>query len=318
MIAVQTLDCSLLYERNDNNSIRLQLIMSLISSYFLKKQYDKVILYCDERTAEILKNSFYTEFRILPNNILVKHNYGTLCKLYTYSNVEEEYIHFDIDYFLFQKIELKDEIICSYSETKEKLNEYTFNKAYTGLIDKLKLNYNDFGFHLINENYAMNMCVLGIPKNYHNIVCDYFKKLDEYTQQNIETIYNTYSKDLPPHWAIEQYIPAQFFLENNFKIKELNEHENYQIRRNIDSIRLYEMKNHSLVGITKLKDINIKEVLTNYMNNNIGHHLWVSKSVSGIEQILIDITKEMFIEIYDKVNEILNKNFPNKKNITLI
>ncbi len=316
MIAVQTLDCYTLYKRNDINSIRLQLIMSLISSYLLKKHYDKVVLYCDERTAEILKDSFYTEIRLLPNHTLVKYGYGTLAKLYTYSNVEEEYIHFDIDYFLFQKLELKNKILCSYSETKEKLNEYTFNKAYTGLVDKLKLNYNDFGFNVINENYAMNMCVFGIPKNYHNIVCDYFKKLDEYTQQHIETIYNNYDKDLPPHWAIEQYLPAQFFLENKFKIKELNEFENYQIRRNIDSIRLYEMKNFSLVGSARIKDIDIKSILKKYMSENIGHHLWVSKSVDGLDELLIDIIKEMFIELYEKIDFVLNENFLKNKNNT--
>lgn len=319
MIAVQTLNCYNFYKTNDISSLRLQITMSLISSYFLRKHYDKVVLYCDEKTAEILNNSFYTEIRILPNNTLVKHNYGTLAKLFTYSNIEEEYIHFDIDYFLFQKLELKNEILCSYSETKEKLNEYTFNKAYTGLLDKLKLNYNDFGFNVINENYAMNMCVFGIPANYHNTICEYFKKLDEYTQQHIETIYNTYDKDLPPHWAIEQYLPAQFFLENNFKIKELNEYENYQIRRNIDSIRLYEMKNFSLVGSARIKDIDIKSILVKYMSENIGHHLWVSKSVDGLDELLIDTIKEMFIELYEKIDFVLNKNFlKNKKNTKLI
>ncbi len=319
MIAVQTLDCYNLYKRNDIDSIRLQLTMGLLSSYLLKKHYDKVILYCDERTAEVLKDSFYTEIRLLPNHILTKYGYGTLSKLYTYSNVEEEYIHFDIDYFLFKKIELGDEIFCAYSETKEKVTDVNFSKAYSGLIDKLKSNYLSFGFNMVDENYAMNMCVFGVPTTYHNVVCEYFKKLDEYTQQHIETIYNTYDKELPPHWAIEQYLPPQFFLQNGFKIKELREYENYQIRRNIDSIRLYEMKNFSLVGTTRIKDINIREILTNYMNENIGHHLWVSKSVDKVDELLIDITKEMFVEVYDKINSILDKHFPvNKKKSSLI
>ena len=182
------------------------------------------------------------------------------------------------------------------------------------MIDKLKTNYFSFGFNIVDENYAMNMCVFGVPKIYHNVICDYFKKLDEYTQQNIETIYNTYDKDLPPHWAIEQYMPAQFFLQNNFSIKELNEYENYQIRRSIDSIRLYEMKNFSLVGSGRIKNIDIKKVLTKYMNENIGHHLWVSKSVSSIDEMLLSISKELFTEVYDKINFILDKNFPSNKN----
>lgn len=314
MIVVQTLDCYNLYERNDVNSIKLQLTMALLSSHLLRKHYDKVILYCDERTAEILKDSFYTEIRLLPNHTLAKYGYGTLSKLYTYSNVEEEYIHFDIDYFLFNKIKLGNEIICGYSETKEKVTVINFNKAYSGLIDKLKSNYLSFGFNMVDENYAMNMCVFGVPKIYHNVVCEYFKKLDEYTQQHIETIYNTYDKDLPPHWAIEQYLPAQFFLQNNFAIKELNEYENYQIRRSIDSIRLYEMKNLSLVATARIKDIDIKELIGKYMDENIGHHLWVSKSVDKIEELLLNLCKEMFIEVYDKINFTLDKNFPTNKN----
>jgi hypothetical protein len=319
MIAVQTLNLYKYYNDNNNDSIRLQLIMALLSSYLLKKHYDRVILYADKKTADTLKDCYYTEVRILPNNTLIKYEYGTLSKLFTYSNVEEEYIHFDIDYFLFQKLELNDKIICSHSETKEKVKKYIFNKAYGGLIDKLILNYNDFGFDIVNENYAMNMCVFGVPATYHNIICDYFKKLDEYTQENIETIYNTYSKNLPPHWAIEQYIPAQFFLQNNFNIKELNEYENYQIRRYIDYIRLYELKTFSLIGGARIKDINIKEVLTKYMNENIGYHLWVSKSVNGIDELLMDTIKEMFIDLYEKINFVLNKNFLNtKKKNTLI
>ena len=146
-----------------------------------------------------------------------------------------------------------------------------------------------------------------------------FKKLDEYTQEHIETIYNTYDKDLPPHWAIEQYIPAQFFLQNNFKIKELREYENYQIRRSIGVIRLYEMQNFSLVHTRRMSGIDIKDVLTKYMKENIGHHLWISKSVDGIEGLLINVCNEMFPEVYDKINNIVDKNFPiNTKPISLI
>lgn len=318
MIAVQTLDCYNLHERNDINSIKLQIIMSLFSSYLLRKHYDKVVLYCDERTADILSDSFYTEIRLLPNHTLVKREWGTLSKLYTYSNIEEEYIHFDIDYFLFNKIELTDELICKHSETKEKVGAIDFTKAYSGLIDKLKINYNEFGFNIINENYVMNMCVFGVPTKYHNIVSDYFKKLNEYTQEHIETIYNTYDKDLPPHWAIEQYIPAQFFLENKLSIKELTEYENYQIRRNGDYIQIYEMKNFSLVGTAKIKDVDMTTILTKYMKETIGHHVWVSKSVSGIDMLLISIAKEMYEDLYDKIMFILNNKLVTKKNNKLI
>jgi hypothetical protein len=239
--------------------------------------------------------------------------------LFTYSNVEEEYIHFDIDYFLFNKLELKNELICRHSETKEKVGIEDFGKAYSGLIDKLKINYNKFGFNIINENYVMNMCVFGVPNLYHKRVTDYFKRLNEYTENNIESISNTYSNDEPPHWAIEQYLPAQFFLENNFKIQELNEHENYQIRRNADYIQLYEMKNFSFVGGARIKDIDIKETLTKYMNETIGHHLWISKNVGGIDSLLNLVIKEMFVDLYEKINHILDKHISSdKKNNKLI
>jgi hypothetical protein len=314
MIAVQTLNLHKYYSSNDTSSIQLQLTMALLSSYLLKKHYDRVILYCDNKTAEILSNSYYNEIRILPNNILVENDYGTLSKLFTYSNIEEEYIHFDIDYFLFNKIELKDEIICGYSETREKCGEHAFNLGYSSLIDKLKLNYNEFGFNIINENYAMNVCVFGVPTIYHKPITEYFKRLDEYTQQNIERIVNTYSSEAPPHWAIEQYLPAQFFLENGFKIKELNEYENVLIKGDRGYLRIYEMKEFSNITNFRMEDINIKKSLSKYMQENIGHHLWVSKKVAGMDKLLMDIIEEMYPELYQKVNSILNiKNTKSKK-----
>ena len=314
MIAVQTLNLYKYYNTNDTSSIRLQLTMTLLSSYLLKKHYDRVILYCDEKTAEILLGSYYTEIRILPNNILVENGYGTLSKLFPYSNIEEEYIHFDIDYFLFNKIELKDEIICGYSETREKCGEHQFNLGYSSLIDKLKLNYNKFGFNVINENYAMNVCVFGVPTIYHKQVTEYFKRLDEYTQQNIESIVNTHSTEAPPHWAIEQYLPAQFFLENGFKIKELNEYENVLIKGDRGYLRIYEMKEFSNIANFRIKDIDIKKSLSKYMQENVGHHLWISKKVAGMDKLLINIIEEMYPELYEKLNFILNiKDTKSKK-----
>ena len=314
MIAVQTLNLHKYHSSDDTSSIRLQLTMSLLSSYLLKKHYDRVILYCDEKTAVILSDSYYNEIRILPNNILVENGYGTLSKLFTYSNVEEEYIHFDIDYFLFNKIELENEIICGYSETREKCGTHAFNLGYSSLIEKLKLNYNKFGFNVINENYAMNVCVFGIPKIYHKQVTEYFKGLDEYTQQNIESIVNTHSTDAPPHWAIEQYLSAQFFLENNFKIKELNEYENVLIKGDRGYLRIYEMKEFSNITNFRIEDINIKKSLSKYMQQNIGHHLWISKKVAGMDELLINVIEEMYPELYQKINSILNiKDTKNKK-----
>ena len=314
MLAVQTLNLHKYYNSNDISSIRLQLIMALLSSYLLKKQYDRVILYCDEKTALTLSNSYYNEIRILPNNILVENGYGTLSKLFTYSNVEAEYIHFDIDYFLFNKIELENEIICGYSETREKCGEQQFNLGYSSLIDKLKLNYNEFGFNIINENYAMNVCVFGVPTIYHKPITEYFKRLDEYTQQNIERIVNTYSSEAPPHWAIEQYLPAQFFLENGFKIKELNEYENVLIKGDRGYLRIYEMKEFSNIANFRIEDIDIKKSLSKYMQENVGHHLWISKKVAGMDKLLINIIEEMYPELYEKINSILNiKDTKNKK-----
>jgi hypothetical protein len=304
MIVVQTLNLHRYYSSNDTSSIKLQLTMALLSSYLLKKHYDRVILYCDEKTAEILSDSYYNEIRILPNNILVENGYGTLSKLFTYSNVEEEYIHFDIDYFLFNKIELENEIICGHSETREKCGKHAFNLGYSSLINKLKLNYNEFGFNIINENYAMNVCVFGIPKIYHKQITEYFKGLDEYTQQNIESIINTYSAYTPPQWAIEQYLPAQFFLENGFKIKELNEYENVLIKRDRGYLTIYEMKDISNITNFRIEDIDIKTVLSKYMQKNIGHHLWVSKKVAGMSDLLMNVIVEMYPELYDKINSI--------------
>ena len=66
MIAVQTLNLQKYYEKNNTDEIKLQLTMSIISSYLLRKHYDRVILYADKKTAETLSDTYYTEIRILP------------------------------------------------------------------------------------------------------------------------------------------------------------------------------------------------------------------------------------------------------------
>ena len=134
----------------------------------------------------------------------------------------------------------------------------------------------------------------------------YTKGLDEYTQQNIKNIINTYSTETPPHWAIEQYLPAQYFLENRFTIKELNEYENFLIKGDKGYLRIYEMKEFSNIANFRIKDIDIKKSLSKYMQKNIGHHLWISKKVAGMDKLLINIIEEMYPELYKKINCILN------------
>jgi hypothetical protein len=308
MIAAQTLNLYKYYNADETNSIRLQLIMLMLSSYLLRKHYDRVILYTDAKTAKMLSDSYYTEIRLLPNDILIAHEYVTLPKLYTYSNVEEEFIHIDVDYFLFNKIELEDKIICSYSENREKCGESGFGSGYSWLIDKLKSNYSEFGFNVVNENYAMNMSIFGVPKVYHKDITEYFKKLNEYTEKNIKTISQTYDINYPPHWAIEQYIPAQFFLENKFKIKELNEFDNFQIKGHSGYIRIYDPQNFSNITNFRIQDIDIKKSLSEHMRKNIGYHLWYSKKMEGIDDLLMIVIAEMYPELEIKINSILEKN----------
>lgn len=312
MIAVQTLNLYKYYDSGDTTSIRLQLIMLMLSSYLLRKHYDRVILYTDKKTAEMLSDSYYTEIRLLPNDILISHGYVTLPKLYTYSHVEEEFIHIDIDYFLFNKIELQDEIICSYSETKEKCGEAGFGSGYGWLIDKLKSNYDEFGFKLIDSNYAMNMSIFGIPKVYHKEVTEYFKKLNEYTEKNISTIFYTYAGNYPPHWAIEQYLPAQFFLENKFKIKELNEFDNVIIKGHSGYLRVFNPQTHLNITNFRIQDIDIKKSLFEYMQKHIGYHLWFSKNVEGIDDLFMIVISEMYPELEIKINDLLEKNLLTK------
>jgi hypothetical protein len=309
MIAVQTLNLYKYYDTGETNSIRLQLTMSLISSYLLRKHYDKVILYADKKTAEMLSDSYYTEIRILPTDILVTHGYGTLAKLYTYSHVEEEYIHFDVDYFLFNKIDLQEEILCSYSENREKCGKSSFEAGYSGLIDKLKLNYSELGFNIINENYAMNMCVFGVPKIYHKNISEYFKKLNEHSEKNIEIISKSYSINYPPLWAIEQYIPAQYFLEKEYNIKELNEYDNYDIKGHSGYIRIYNNRTFQNITNFRIKDIDVKTNLSKYMQENTGHHLWNSKHIEGMDNLLMHVSNEMFPELHKTITFILEKHF---------
>ena len=308
MIAAQTLNLHKYYKNNNIAAIRLQITMAIMSSFLLKKHYDRVILYADKKTAEILSNTYYTEIRILPTDVLVSYGYGTLAKLYTYSNIEEEFIHFDVDYFLFKKVNLNDEIICSYSENREKCGVSSFEAGYSCLIDKLKVDYQDLGFKIIDEDYAMNMCIFGVPQNYHKSITEYFKKLNEHSEKNIETISNNYTIDYPPLWAIEQYIPAQFFLENNFKINELNDYDNHHIKGQSGYLRIFNVKTHENIANFRIKDVDIKFHLSKYMEENIGHHLWNTKNVEGIDDSLRFVAREMFSELYEVIINILDKN----------
>jgi hypothetical protein len=282
--------------------------MSLISSYLLRKHYDKVVLYADKKTAEMISDCYYTEIRILPNNILVECGCGTMVKLFTYSDVEEEYIHFDIDYFLFNKINLENEIICGYSETKEKCGKSSFEAHYSSLIDKLKLNHGELGFNVINEDYAMNMCVFGVPKIYHKSITEYFKKLNEHSEKNIGIISKSYSIDNPPLSAIEQYMPAQYFLEKEYKIKELYEFDNYDIKGHSGYIRIYNNRTFHNITNFRIKDIDVKTNLSKYIQENIGYHLWNSKKMEGIDDLLMIVIAEMYPELEIKINSILEKN----------
>jgi hypothetical protein len=132
--------------------------------------------------------------------------------------------------------------------------------------------------------------------------------LDEYTQENIERIYNSYSENKPAKWAIEQYIPAQYFLEKGYKIKELNEFDNHHIRGHAGYIRIYNSKNIENIANFRIKDVDVKKSLTKYMQENIGHHLWFSKDVDGMAEMLIYVIGEMYPDASEKVNYILEKN----------
>ena len=52
------------------------------------------------------------------------------------------------------------------------------------------------------------------------------------------------------------------------------------------------------------------------MQENIGHHLWVSKKVTGMDELLMNIIEEMYPELYQKINSILN--IKHNKSKTLI
>ena len=160
-----------------------------------------------------------------------------------------------------------------------------------------------------------------MPKIYHKSVTEYFKKLNEHSEKNIETISKSYSIDYPPLWAIEQYIPAQFFLENGYNIKELNEYDNHNIKGHSGYIRIYNIKTLENIVNFRIKDVDIKKHLSKYMKENIGHHLWNSKHVEGIDDLLRYVANEMFPELHKKITIILEKHFliskqdPNNKRL---
>ena len=44
------------------------------------------------------------------------------------------------------------------------------------------------------------------------------------------------------------------------------------------------------------------------MKDNIGHHLWFSKNVDGIDDLLMIVINEMYPELESKINIILKDN----------
>ena len=74
------------------------------------------------------------------------------------------------------------------------------------------------------------------------------------------------------------------------------------------------MKDFSNIVNFRIKDIDIKKSLSNYMKANIGHHLWVSKKVSGMDELLMEIITEMYPELSEKINLTIGiKNNKNKR-----
>jgi hypothetical protein len=261
--------------------------MSLLSSFLLSKHYNDVILYADNISAEIFKNTYYTNIRIVPENVFDRYD-ATLNKFYAYSDMDTEYIHFDIDYFLFNSNHIQfDEILFAWPESTENIGEYQFQSAYLNVSKKLSAIYKNYP--IVQTNCGTNLSVFGVSNGVVKYVSNHFKNILKTTTDNIHKIGLSTNS---PNPAIEQFISTQFIFEKKYKINWLKKFEQ-RIDWEVDNLNKFEE-----------------------------YHLWKDKHIENIKELLLNQIKDLYPEVFIKYEIVLenyNKNIVgNLKNFSYI
>jgi hypothetical protein len=287
MKSLQTIANKHIYIKGDNKQIELIILMSLLSSFLLSKHYNDVILYADNISAEIFKNTYYTDIRVIPENVFGRYD-ATLSKFYAYSDMDTEYIHFDIDYFLFNSNHIQfDEILFAWPESTENIGEIQFQSAYLNVSKGLNTIYKNYP--IIQTSFGTNLSVFGVSDKVIKSVSNHFKNILKTTNENIHKIGLLTNA---PNPAIEQFIATQFMFEKKYKINWLKKFEQ-RINWEVDNLNKFEE-----------------------------YHLWKDKHREDINELLLNQIKNLYPELLTKyyiVLENYNKNIVgNIKNFSYI
>lgn len=301
MVSVQTISNTYLYKTGDSNEISLNLLISLLSSYLLKQHFDKVILFADKESAKLYKDTFYTEIRVIDNSPFTKVGYESFSKLFAYSQMEEEFVHVDLDYFMFKNdIVLNNNIVCAWIDTPEKTNIAAYNSTYNDNVDIFYNNNLFIDFKIVDKNISLNKSVYGVSKELIYDVSIHYKKFLNEVIQNIDKI-----KELSNNAqsVIEQHLPIQFFLEKGYKIDCLKDTD-------VDIIYPYGKKwqindlNKTNGPIINNWNNSYLEIIKSYIKSHNSYHMLFGKTANNILYSMEIIIKNLYPEVWDVYNRI--------------
>ena len=188
--------------------------------------------------------------------------------------------------------------LYKYKETEEYKLNTIINKRYTFNLPKgLKNKKNSFYLDLYNEDINIKIFYS------HNFVLkDYIKKYKNYKSKGIITykrleLYSYIDKDDNIHsFLIKNNIVLEVISKKySFNFNILNKFISYQTQENIKFNKL-ELRGESLVGNLIYKDLNLKLILTNDLQE---------KEVLGLDNIirLEKDNKRIVIKILEKIDE---------------
>jgi hypothetical protein len=317
MVSVQTLSAINLYTSANNEKINLYLLMALFSSYLLRNHFGKVILYSDNISADILRDSFYTEIRTFETNKLSQHNcYENCYKLISYANTEEEYVHVDIDYFMFKNevINLENNIICAWFDSKDKVGESAYNNCYINSTKLLHTNNLFTNYKISDDGFSLNKSLFAVSKELHNDVTNHYKKFVKEVIDNIDKLVKLSTNFQS---VIEQYLPCQYFIENKYNVLAVKDRDKKLIfGHDNGKWQLHDYDGLNINGpIFDGWNKKYLPIVKEYIDNNSSYHMLLSKETNGILNALEDIVETFYPEVFEKYKLVVKNKNKKLKNI---
>jgi hypothetical protein len=272
-----------------------------LSSYLLKQHFDKVILFADTESAELYKNTFYTEIKVIDNSQFTEVGYESFSKLFAYSQMEEEFVHVDLDYFMFKNdIVLDNNIVCAWIDTPDKTNIDSYNSTYNNNVDLFQSNNLFVDFKIIDKNFSLNKSVYGVSKELINDVTTHYKKFLKEVIENIDKI-NQLSNN--PQSVIEQHIPVQFFLEKGYKVDSLKYIDTDIIYPYGKKWQINDLNNTKGPVVNNWNNSYL-EIIKRYIKSHNSYHMLFGKTANNILYSMEIIIKNLYPDVWDVYNRL--------------